>query len=512
MGDQARDFLMASGRLQTLCYKEEIESALRTPGFGGFQLLDLHDFPGQGTALVGVLDPFWDSKPYVGPAEFRRFCGPTVPLVRMTKRIWTSDETFTAEVEVTHFGAEPLTGITPRWTVSCGADDVASGSLPTGDIPLGSAIALGRIELPLSQLPAPARLSLTVSLGDAGPANDWDFWVYPTRLDVAEPDDVLIVPAFNQAAVARLQQGGKVLLLADPRSVNSDVELGFSSIFWNTAWTGGQPPHTLGILCDPQHPALADFPTDDHTNWQWWELISRARTMELDDLPKDLRPIVQVVPDWFQPQRLSLVFEAQVGDGKLLVCSADLQNDLAERPVARQMRHSLLRYMASAAFAPRHSITEDQVRKLHRELPTVQKLGATVRADSQQRGYEAAAAIDGRPETIWHTAWEPQVTSTPHWLALDLREPIRLAGLEYLPRRDMDNGRVGVFEIYVSDDPDNWGQAVAVGKWPNGSQPQTVRFDPPRTGRYIKLVALREVQGRAWSSVAELDVIVADSE
>jgi hypothetical protein len=58
MLDLARDFLLASGRLQTLCYKEEIEAALRTPGFGGFQLLDLHDFPGQGTALVGVLDPF----------------------------------------------------------------------------------------------------------------------------------------------------------------------------------------------------------------------------------------------------------------------------------------------------------------------------------------------------------------------------------------------------------------------------------------------------------------------
>ena len=81
MLDQADDFLMASGKLQALCYKEEIESALRTPGFGGFQLLDLHDFPGQGTALVGVLDPFWDSKPYISPEEFRRFCGPTVPLV-----------------------------------------------------------------------------------------------------------------------------------------------------------------------------------------------------------------------------------------------------------------------------------------------------------------------------------------------------------------------------------------------------------------------------------------------
>ena len=83
MVDQARDFLLASGKLQALCYKEEIESALRTPGMGGFELLDLHDFPGQGTALVGVLDAFWDSKGYVTAGEFRRFCGSTVPLARL---------------------------------------------------------------------------------------------------------------------------------------------------------------------------------------------------------------------------------------------------------------------------------------------------------------------------------------------------------------------------------------------------------------------------------------------
>ena len=68
MLDQWRDFLRASGKLQALCYKEEIEAALRTPGIGGFELLDLHDFPGQGTALVGVLDPFWESKGYITPA------------------------------------------------------------------------------------------------------------------------------------------------------------------------------------------------------------------------------------------------------------------------------------------------------------------------------------------------------------------------------------------------------------------------------------------------------------
>ncbi|MCH5376778.1 MAG: discoidin domain-containing protein, partial [Planctomycetes bacterium] len=486
------------------------ESALRTPGLGGFQLLDLHDFPGQGTALVGVLDPFWDSKPYVNPAEFRRFCGPTVPLARMTKRMWTSDETFAADVEVTHFGAAPLIGITPQWTVTCGKDEVAAGSLPTRDVPIGQAIGLGRIELPLSQFGEAAKLELTVCLAETESANDWDFWVYPARVDTATPDEVLEVDELNDAAVAHLQHGGRVILFADPRAVKTNVEIGFSSIFWNTAWTGGQPPHTLGILCDPNHPALAAFPTEYHTNWQWWELVSRSGAMVLDDLPTSLRPIVQVVPDWFTPQRLGLVFEAKVHAGKLLVCSIDLEKDLASRPVARQMRHTLLRYMASEAFDPQHDVAPEQVRDLFRELPTLQKLGAKVWADSQQRSFGAARAIDGDPATMWHTAWEPQLSAPPHWLALDLGKPVTLAGLTCLPRSGQDNGRIGAYQVYVSDDPERWGSPVATGQWKNDATLKTIRFDPPIAGRYVKLVALREIKDRSWSSLAEIDVLIAE--
>ena len=115
MLDQASAFLHASGKLQTLCYKEEIESALRTPQMGGFQLLGLQDFPGQGTALVGVLDPFWAEKGYVSPRAFRRFCNSTVPLARLEKRVFTVDEPLVADIEVTHFGGSPLSQQPVRW-------------------------------------------------------------------------------------------------------------------------------------------------------------------------------------------------------------------------------------------------------------------------------------------------------------------------------------------------------------------------------------------------------------
>lgn len=142
------------------------------------------------------------------------------------------------------------------------------------------------------------------------------------------------------------------------------VALGFSSIFWNTAWTGRQAPHTLGILCDPRARALAEFPTEYHSNWQWWYLVSQAGAMILDPLPAELRPTVQVVDDWVANRKLGLVFEASVGQGKLLVCSIDLEKDLDHNPVARQLRQSLLNYMASSKFNPTVRVTPDQIRSL----------------------------------------------------------------------------------------------------------------------------------------------------
>lgn len=108
MENLENSFLLASGKLQALCYKADIEAALRTPKFGGFQLLDLHDFPGQGTALVGVLDPFWEEKGYISPEEYRRFCNSTVPLARLKKRIFKEGENLSAQIEVAHYGATPL--------------------------------------------------------------------------------------------------------------------------------------------------------------------------------------------------------------------------------------------------------------------------------------------------------------------------------------------------------------------------------------------------------------------
>ncbi len=381
MGDLAHKFLLASGKLQALCYKEDIESALRTPGMAGFELLDLHDFPGQGTALVGVLDPFWDSKGYVTAAQYRRFCNSTVPLARLTKRVFTVDDTLEAEIEVAHFGPEPLKEMSATWRlVGDDGKERSRGKLGPHDINIGNGLSFGRFQAELKMLPAPARYKLVVTLepesfvadnSRSKPPlfeNDWDIWIYPTQVNTEPTSQVSIISELDEQSVAILRSGGKALLLIPPNRVRGDrrgkVALGFSSIFWNTAWTGRQPPHTLGILCDPSHPALTEFPTDYHSNWQWWYVISQAGAMILDDLPTQLRPTVQVIDDWFTNRKLGLVFEAKVGRGKLLVCSIDLKKSLDENPVARQMLRSLLAYMAGPKFKPAVALTPEQIQGL----------------------------------------------------------------------------------------------------------------------------------------------------
>jgi hypothetical protein len=378
MGDQAHRFLLASGKLQTLCYKEEIESALRSPGMGGFELLDLHDFPGQGTALVGVLDPFWEDKGYVTAKEFNRFCNSTVPLARLHKRVFTTDEVLQAEIEVAHFGAAPLNHAHVQWKILSDSNQtVAAGDLGTErEIPIGNGIWLGTISTAL-KIPAPARYRLVASITSETIAstgtknrfeNDWDIWVYPSSTQGTDAGNILVSRAFDEGTRAALDSGSNVLLEIPPDQVRGDklgrVELGFSSIFWNTAWTGRQPPQTLGILCDPSTPALRDFPTEYHSNWQWWYLVSRAGAMNLDGLPQELRPTVQVIDDWVTNRKLGLIFEARVSNGNLLVCSIDLESAHNQDPVARQLRQSLLAYLSGNRFHPRVILSEAQIESL----------------------------------------------------------------------------------------------------------------------------------------------------
>ena len=354
MGNLDSLFVQASGKLQALCYKADIEAALRTPGLAGFQLLGLHDFQGQGTALVGVLSVFSEGKGYCRGEEFREFCSPTVPLARMDRMIYSNSESFTADLEVAHFGETPVEHCAPSWSVTdSGGVRVASGNLAPRDIPLGSCIPLGHISLSLKSFHVPGMYNFTLKAGTG--RNSWKFWVFPSHLPAHANSPVLVTQNLDPRAISILEKGGRVLLTLRKGSVvprkGGDIALGFSTIFWNTAWTRGQAPHTLGILCNPAHPAFASFPTSFHTDYQWWDAVTHAQTMILDSLP-GIAPLIRVIDDWNRNRPLALAFEARVGKGSLIVCSIDLLTDKERRPAARQLLSSLSSYAGSRAFQP----------------------------------------------------------------------------------------------------------------------------------------------------------------
>ena len=181
-----------------------------------------------------------------------------------------------------------------------------------------------------------------------------------------EPDTtgIFITRDYKQAA-EQAQQGAKVLLLADGKvEKGKEVVQYFRPVFWNTSWFQMRPPHTLGILTHPEHPALAAFPTEYHSNLQWWELLHNQQVMNLDDFPADFIPIVQPIDTWFINRKLGLIFEAKLGRGRLIVCSADISSAPDRRIVARQMRYSLLNYMNSDQFAPSFEISQGQLSTL----------------------------------------------------------------------------------------------------------------------------------------------------
>jgi hypothetical protein len=353
MTDMSRKFLMASGNLQLLCYKHDLEKLFRTPEYAGFFMLSLNDYSGQGTALVGVLNVFWQEKGYVDASSFRRFCNTTVPLVHMEKFVFNNDETLKAQVEVAHYGEADLNNASTVWKIKdANENSVAEGKFPRQTIPAGSRLSLGNIAVNLSKIAVPSKLNLQVSIDGTSFANDWNFWVYPSQTN-ADEKGILITHELNDEAQKRLRKGGKVLLLAAGKvQYGKEVVQYYQPVFWNTSWFKMRPPHTTGAYIDNTHPIFKNFVTDNWSDLQWWELLNKAQAMQLTDFPKGFHPIVQPIDTWFINRKLGMLFEAQVDKGKIVVCSMDLDSDLTNRPVARQLRYSILKYMQSNEFNP----------------------------------------------------------------------------------------------------------------------------------------------------------------
>lgn len=376
---QAGKFLMASGKLQTLAYKYEMERNLRTKDYAGFQLLGINDYSGQGTALVGVLNVFWREKGYCTARDWTRFCAPIVPLARFPKFVYTNDETLNVSVELYNAYKEELRGVTTDVRIDgTGADAVCPGSLgqTIPIVPLGKNNVLGNLSVPLRNITKPTKLTLTVTVKSANAPvaeNCWDFWVYPKQQEIPVPNDIYITDTFDAKALDVLEHGGKVLIEAAGKvRMGSDVKQTYLPVFWNTSWFKMRPPHTTGASIDTKHPLFRAFPTDDWSNINWWELLNKAQVMNLRDFPADYQPPIQPIDTWHISRKLGMLIEANVLKGRLLMTTMDISTDLDNRIVARQMHKAIIEYMNSESFCPTMSVNPQVITDLfEKEAPSI---------------------------------------------------------------------------------------------------------------------------------------------
>lgn len=369
MGNLDRKFLMASGKLQTLCYKYEIERLFRTPDYAGFQLLALNDYSGQGTALEGVLNVFFKEKGYCTAKDFTEFCAPTVILAIMPKFTFENNEKLVIPVEVNNYvDASAHSSSEGKGEVSYSISDskgkeITNGELPVKEIINGGITKIGTINESLEGINTPAKLTLTLRMGKI--TNHYDFWVYNHNTTISDSKSVYMTDTLDNKALETLRKGGKVLITAAGKiRYGKDIVQHYLPVFWNTSWFKMRPPHSTGAYIRNEHPVFNNFPTDDWTNLNWWELTNKQQVMQFTEFPADFQPIVQSIDTWFLSRKIGMLFEAKVLGGKLMMTTIDITSNLDKRIVARQLRKSILEYMEGNAFEPQLEIDINLIRNL----------------------------------------------------------------------------------------------------------------------------------------------------
>ncbi|MDE6796321.1 MAG: beta-glycosidase, partial [Muribaculaceae bacterium] len=356
----------------------DMEMNLRTPEMGGFQLLDLQDYPGQGTALVGILDPFMDSKGLITPEKWRESCNDLTILAELPRFTFTGGEILKFNILTANYSDRDIAGDAISWQLP-----FTAGSMTA--LPGKGVKEQETVEVTLPDVKEPQKMQLSLSIADATSAassvtNSYDIWVYPEEMKPVK--GVTITSDYNEA-LRLLEHGEKVILTPDSATVAStSLPPLFQTDYWNYRMflsicqsVGRIPsPGTLGLLIDDTHPAFEYFPTDNHTDWQWFDIVSNSRPLIIDRLPATVDPIIEPIDNVDRNYRLALMLECNVGKGKLLIVMVDLDK-AASTPEGRWFRYSLEKYVASKHFKPSLSLTPRQLS----DLLTIPSLNRTLK-------------------------------------------------------------------------------------------------------------------------------------
>ncbi|MCH5241314.1 MAG: beta-glycosidase [Muribaculaceae bacterium] len=355
---KSQQFKEASGKWASKLYKAELELAQRSPGIGGIELMGLEDYPGQGTAIIGILNPFMESKGFITPRDWRKSSDDVALLAEFPKFTFFEDEFVEIPVLSVNFSDNPEAITNVNWST-----DFSTGTINT--LPGNGVIENEAILLKMPKVNEPKKMSLSLK-AKGNISNDYDFWVFPKKTPKVK--NVTITDNLTEALIL-LDQGERVILCPDSvTDANATLDPLFTNDFWNYRMYRSicdemnltPSPGTLGLFIKSDHPALAKFPSDEHTDWHWYSIITNSRPLIYDRLPKDFDPIIEVIDNVERNFRLSLLLECNMGKGKLIILSAD-KDEISKYPEGKWLLQSIKEYAASKDFKPNITLTPDQL-------------------------------------------------------------------------------------------------------------------------------------------------------
>ena len=373
-----KKYVEATGELSRLAYREEIETAMRTRELSGISLLGLQDFPGQGTALVGMMNSHLEPKPYdfARPERFREFFQKCRILVKLPHYTYEAGERLIAEVVAANFGKENIEGVF-CWTLAekksasengnCEPSEIKSKNtvIATGEdteITIcrpGSYTEVGSLDIPLDFVEKNTALTLKVRIGDCISA--YPIWVYRKTTPVC-PENVYETRAFDVKTREILQNGGRVYLSpdADKESLPNSIKTQFTTDFWSVG-TFADQEGGMGQLIDTEHPIFKEFPTDFHTDWQWWIMASKRAVI----LPHPMKTIITEMDSYAFLRPMAQMIEFRCLKGKVLLSTMELHKS-QQYPEARALQASIYTYLSGESFEPAEEITEEELSMLVR--------------------------------------------------------------------------------------------------------------------------------------------------
>ena len=405
IGNRDAQFQKASGNLNRILFKAEVEATLRTPESAGYGLLSMVDYPGQGEAYIGWVDPFYQNKNFITPQQFKMYGNHTVPLIRIKKMVWEEGDTLQAAVEVVNYGAAGISNAVLKFILKDGDKIIVQKKLAAKDIPQGGITSIGNITQLLGAGDHGKQLTILVSIEGTGYANSWDIWVFPKNKLTPPPKNVLITASIT-AALTALKKGDKVILLASKLGPLKDkTYAAFAPVFWSATWFEGQETEVIGAVIQDHHGAMKAFPTKTVTDWQWLDVCKDGRGFILNDLPKNYIPIVEPVDDYHFGNKLGSIFELKTTTGgRLLVCGYNITDELTTRIAARQLRNSLLAYAASGNFNPQQLVTDEWLSRTFIDLDLPLK-----KAPGFENAFLYVAAAARQPNAAGAVEWSPEV-------------------------------------------------------------------------------------------------------